>query len=472
MKITLENQKYDTALFPTDWRCSASIVGLVQYFRHQNIDFETNYEYEDWQGIAYNQASLTKERYLDFAECFFEDEFYHKKAEHLLESQENEWSEEQIEPVNDNLTKNTILKNTFKQKKFDGTNKEEILELLRERRYILIEESFKNKKNLYANFANTNLFFKDAQPHCRLQGYTVDEGRKTKNIAYQFNTSAFLSTDMREFDWIPFAFSKTFSNTNESFFINNNVSIQALCQAADHLREIIETSREGKQSNRTILLRSMVESEHFIDFDVEVISKRKDQGYFESLFVRKKSLAALKKISDFSLLQFRYKLGEDYWLDVQQEIINCAINQTALDSLIEILLKIKEKESNSRLTIIIGILIQLNIQWGEQDMDETTKKKYAFSARKAGEKTADKFLRDNNINKLKSYRQKLTSAVVFHDYDRVNEILLQLSAYIGISYSFAYPLFEDGEGNKEIAFAFINALDGNRNQMEQNQEEQ
>lgn len=467
MKIALENQKYDTALFPTDWRCSAAIVGLVRYFKQQKIDFEMDYEYEDWLGIAYNQENLTHERYLDFAEVFFEDEFFHKKAEKLLEHQEGDWTEEQIKLVNEYLTANTILKKTVKQK-FDGTNSEEIVERLKEQRYLLIKESFKNKKNLYANFANTNLLFTDANPHCRLLGYTVDEGRKTKSIAYQFKANTFLTSDMREFDWIPFAF----SNTYESFFINNNVSVESLCHTADTLKEIVEEARQEKQSSRTVLLRSMVETKKFVDFDVEVISKRRDQDYFATLFIRKKSLEALGKISDFSLLRFRYEMGKDYWLDVQQEVIDCAINQMALDFLIETLLKIKENESNGYLSVVIGILITLSIQWGEQDMNEDTKKKYAYSARKAGEETADKFLREGNQNKLKSYRQKLTSAIVFHDYDRVNEVLLQLSAYIGISYSFAYPLFEDGEGNKEIAFAFINALDGNRNRTKQNQEEQ
>lgn len=467
MKIALENQKYNTALFPTEWRCSAAIVGLVRYFKQQKIDFEMDYEYEEWLGIAYNREDLTKERYLDFAEAFFEDEFFHKKAQKLLENEEGDWTEEQIKLVNEYLTANTILKKTVKQK-FDGTNREEIVERLKEQRHVLIKESFKNKKNLYANFANPNLFFTDTNPHCRLLGYTVDEGRKTKSIAYQFDAGTFLSSDMWEFDWIPFAF----SNTYESFFINNNFSIESLCHTADMLQEIMETAREEKQSSRTILLRAMAEVKKFVDFDVEIISKRRDRDYFESLFIRRKSLEALEKISDFSLLRFRYEMGKDYWLDVQQEVIDCAINQTSLDSLIETLLKIKEKESNGYLTVVIGILIDLNVQWGEQGMEKEWKTTYTSGARKAGEKTADKFLREGNQNKLKSYRQKLTSAVVFHDYDRVNEILLQLSAYIGITYSFAYPLFEDGEGNKEIAFAFINALDGNRNRTEQNQEEQ
>ena len=79
-------------------------------------------------------------------------------------------------------------------------------------------------------------------------------------------------------------------------------------------------------------------------------------------------------------------------------------------------------------------------------------------ARKAGYHTAKKLKEKKAENKITSYRQKLTSAVVFHDYDRVNEILLQLESYAEMNYSFVYDLFEDGEKNKDITFAFISAL--------------
>ena len=79
-------------------------------------------------------------------------------------------------------------------------------------------------------------------------------------------------------------------------------------------------------------------------------------------------------------------------------------------------------------------------------------------ARKAGYHTAQNLKKKKAENKITSYRQKLTSAVVFHDYDRVNEILLQLESYAGMDYSFVYDLFEDGEKNKDITFAFISAL--------------
>ena len=61
-------------------------------------------------------------------------------------------------------------------------------------------------------------------------------------------------------------------------------------------------------------------------------------------------------------------------------------------------------------------------------------------------------------NKRESYRQKLTSAIVFKDYDRCCQILLQLSNYSDVSFDFAFDLFENFEENKDIAYTFINAL--------------
>lgn len=62
------------------------------------------------------------------------------------------------------------------------------------------------------------------------------------------------------------------------------------------------------------------------------------------------------------------------------------------------------------------------------------------------------------INKLDSYKQKLTSSIIFKDYDRVCQILLQLSNYSGVEFGFVYDLFDDFEENKDLAYTFINAL--------------
>lgn len=46
-------------------------------------------------------------------------------------------------------------------------------------------------------------------------------------------------------------------------------------------------------------------------------------------------------------------------------------------------------------------------------------------------------------NKLDSYKQKLISSIIFKDYDRVCQILLQLSNYSGIEFGFVYDLYDD-----------------------------
>ena len=70
-------------------------------------------------------------------------------------------------------------------------------------------------------------------------------------------------------------------------------------------------------------------------------------------------------------------------------------------------------------------------------------------------------------DKYKAYRQKLTSAVVFKDYDRCCQILLQLSNYSGVTFDFVYDLFEDFEKNKDVIYTFINALTSKKEEIKQ-----
>ena len=81
--------------------------------------------------------------------------------------------------------------------------------------------------------------------------------------------------------------------------------------------------------------------------------------------------------------------------------------------------------------------------------------KSAYACAKA---VVEVLVKNKQENKLASYRQKLISAVVFKDYDRYCKVLLQLSNYTGVTFDFAYNLFEDFEENKDVAYSFINAL--------------
>ena len=85
-------------------------------------------------------------------------------------------------------------------------------------------------------------------------------------------------------------------------------------------------------------------------------------------------------------------------------------------------------------------------------------KNYLNGADSAAQETKEKLLKKNSENKIKGYRQKLTSSIVAKDYDRFIEIMLQLSSYTEIAFPFLHHLIKDFEGNKNLAYEFINNL--------------
>lgn len=470
MKRIRENERFDTVLMPTDWRYSAAIVGLIYYFEFSNKQFDKiEYEkitYEGWPAIAYSSQDIREERFLIFAENFYPDEFLHRKAENMLKKEE--WNDDEIDLINKYLTGNTVLKKFFAKNKFDGTNRSEILQILQEHRLEIIKETFRYKTNLYRKFCNTNLLFTDSNPHCRLLGYIVDENRKSKETSFVFDANKIITTDIKEFDFLTFAF----TNTPEAFFINNNYDIHALFETAKELKKMLEKNKEEKESAKMTLLRNLKESSGFLDYDVEIIVKKQDVEYYETLFLRKNARNALKDLKDPKKFNFRYEIGTDYWINVEEEIFDRCVNQMVLDDLIETLLKLRVRKDLEYLDYVLSGLIDLNVKWKEDTMDKGDLKERIEQAKTAGFLTAIKLKENKSAAKINAYRQKLTSAVVFHDYDRVNEILLQLESYAEMDYSFVYDLFEDGEANKDITFAFISALNPNVKLTKQEDDEE
>ncbi len=456
MKIQRKEELLDTILLPTEWRYSAAIVGLIRYFDFRNEEFERldyqEIEYEGWSGIAYSSSWIREDRFLKFTESFYPQEFWHLKAEKILQG--DEWTEEQIKTINVFLTGNTVLKKIFGKNKFNGENKDQILALLNKNRLEIIKETFRYKPELYRKFCNTNLLFTKENPHCRLLGYNVDENRKSKETSFLFDSNKIVTNDMIEFDFIPFAF----TNTRLGFFVNNNYNIRSLRKENQIFKERLEEQKEEKESAKMTLLRQLIQSSSFLDYDVEIIIKSQDLDYYETLFIRENARRNIMNLKDPKIFNFRYKLGENYWLNVEEELFDRCMNHMVLDDLIETLLKIRIRENIQYLDFMISHLVDINVEWKEDIMDRGELHNRIEQARKAGYFTAKKLKEKKLENKITSYRQKLTSAVVFHDYDRVNEILLQLESYVGMDYSFVYDLFEDGEKNKDITFAFISAL--------------
>ena len=440
-------REFNQCVEPLDWRYSAAIVGLYKYFQYTGEE-DIDYRITD-DTFEFNEEDITKERYLEFVEYYYGEDLQHKKIENILTS--NDLSEEQIKFVNELMQGNTILKKVFKKIKFDGTNINEIQTLIEENRLDLILETFRNKKNMYAHYANTNQLFNDSQDRCRLLGYYVDGGRKSKAISYNFDTKTFVSKDQRYFDFIPFAFIGEF----ESFFLNDSFSVIQLIKTNinfEHYVRNAEIELEGKGIKaRNILIQLIHQISDFLDYDVEIIYKNRDEVFFETMYLRKESIEVIKSLENYQAFNKSVKVNEEY-IDLQKSVFQSILNLTRTDQLIEMLLK-------EHYPYIISQLIKLNVLIckGGETMNQSMKNAYGC-AKQVVEKIPK--------NKIDSYRQKLISSVVFKDYDRCCQILLQMSNYCDIPFNFAFSLFENFEDNKDIVYTFINALTKN-NSVEQ-----
>lgn len=440
MKTTLQNNNYDTMLEPSDWRFSAAIVGLMKYLDYHNLD----YKIED-DCIYYNSSDISEEKYLDFVEYKYGEELHHKVVENILSKEDI--NDEEIKLLNDKLSANSIMKKTFGKLKFDKTNKQEILEIINGNRSKLIKETFRSKSDMYDNYANKNQLFNDSRNYCRLLGYYIDSGKKGKSIGYNFSASTFVGHDVREFDFIPFAF----EGNKEAFFINDNYSINTLKISNMTLSKKVLEDLDGESKRkdaRQALFKGIIESSDFINRDVEVILKNIDKDHFETLYIRKESIDIFKKLSneniEYKSFCFFHKITDKYYIDVQKKVTESILNNILLDNLIEVFLKEKNRD------YIVSQLIKINVLIRR---DKTLKDRL-----KGAYKNAKQVAEILESNKLDSYRQKLTSSIIFKDYDRVCQILLQLSNYSGVEFNFVYELFDDFENNKDLAYTFINAL--------------
>lgn len=447
MKGTIENENFDTKMETYDWRYSASIVGLIKYFNYlvdKGYAAESDlYQIED-DVLLYNKESITEERYLLFVEYYFQEYMHHRDIEKILS--DDELTDEQIKLVNLKLKSNSIMKRVFKDIKFSLENKEIILNQIKGNRLLLIKETYRSGRSLYANFANINSLFQDVGSICRLQNYNIDTGKKSKSISYNWDFKIYNFEDEKEFDFIPFAFSKSY----ESFFINNNYSIKQLFNT----NNLISNS----DNPRSTLFSELKNSADFIDFDVEVITKNRDKDYFETLYIRKDAIRIFSKIKNYKAIKIKYRVNENYNRYLEKEVSDSILNNIKIDALIEMLLKPKQdtaKYKYPNYSYNIKTLIEINtLIYGGDKMDKQMKSAYA---------SAKRVMKEIPENKVDSYKQKLISAITFKDYDRFCQVLLQLSSYSGVVFDFAYDLFGNFDENKNIAYTFINALNKESN---------
>lgn len=456
MKTKIDYFDYDTLLQPTDWRFAAAVVGLCKYFDYFGIVYKVLCDVEEkpdnyihgFDGIIYKSEDITEEKYLEFAENYFEKYMTHKNILNILESQE--FSEEQIKLVNDLVKSKTVLKGLFDKIKFDGTNKDIFISTIEENRAEIIKNIFKNGNNLYKNYCNERLIFTEDNSTCRLRGYNVDKDRKTSNLGFCFSKESFESNDILEFDFIPFAFSNP--DMREAYFVNNNFSVKSLTQTNYAFSNQLSSTENKDDKNKLMLV--LQNSKDYISYDVEIISKSQDKAYYETFFVRLERLKKLRELSGKSL-NFVKKINDDYWFNLEKEVYMRCLNNVLLDDVILMMLKFyfDDNAVKGYIKSRTDMLIDINVSWkGNEIMDEIK------SAKSCGFLTSQKLIEMKSSNKINSYKQKIISALCAHDYDRAKEIILSLSAYVGMEFSFFYTFLENAEENKDLAFAFASAL--------------
>lgn len=456
MKTKIDYFDYDTLLQPTDWRFAAAVVGLCKYFDYFGIVYKVLYDVEEkpdnyihgFDGIIYKSEDITEEKYLEFAENYFEKYMTHKNILNILESQE--FSEEQIKLVNDLVKSKTVLKGLFDKIKFDGTNKDIFISTIEENRAEIIKNIFKNGNNLYKNYCNERLIFTEDNSTCRLRGYNVDKDRKTSNLGFCFSKESFESNDILEFDFIAFAFSN--SDMRETYFVNNNFSVKSLTQTNYVFSNQLSNTENKDDKNKLMLV--LQNSKDYISYDVEIISKSQDKAYYETFFVRLERLKKLRELSGKSL-NFVKKINDDYWFNLEKEVYMRCLNNVLLDDVILMMLKFyfDDNAVKGYIKSRTDMLIDINVSWKGNDIMDEIK-----SAKSCGFLTSKKLIEMKSSNKINSYKQKIISALCAHDYDRAKEIILSLSAYVGMEFSFFYTFLENAEENKDLAFAFASAL--------------
>lgn len=468
MKTTIKYYGYDTLLQPTDWRAAAAVVGLCKYFDHFRIDYKILYNVDEkpenyihgFDGIIYKSDSITEEKYLDFVESYFEKYMTHSTILSILGN--DEFSDEQIKMVNDLVKSKTVLKGLLGKTKFDGTNKAVFISTIEENREEIIKTIFKNGNNLYKNYCNERLIFTDDNSTCRLRGYNVDKDRKTSILGFCFSKESFDANDILEFDFIPFAFSNP--DMRETYFVNNNFSIETLVNTNRAFSEQLSNT-EGKGDKNKLLL-VLQNSKDYISYDVEIISKSQDDAFYSTLFVRLERLKKLRELSGKSLYLVK-KINDDYWFNLEREVYMRCLNNVLLDDVILRMLKFYFDDNSNKgyIKSRTDLLIDINISWkGNNIMNEIK------SAKSCGFLTSKKLIEMKSSNKINSYKQKIISALCAHDYDRAKEVILSLSAYVGMEFSFFYKFLENAEENKDIAFAFASALTETNSKNSENKE--
>ena len=543
---TIEGERFNQAVFTSDWRYSAAVVGLIRYFdfckdNEQLPDalyeiksvFNEVIQGED-EALVFNSDDIREDRYIDFVEASFAKDLQPCQIQEMLKDgtvsltahdkeqavrdyknkhEQNEPDEESLKTLldealvakkkllNELLNGNTILKKTFGKTKYDDTNGVEILETVKANRQELIRETYRYKKNLYANFANTNALLQDAGEACRLNGYYVDMAKKGKSQGYGFDKNRVDSVDSVIFDFIIFAF----HGGRELFFLNNNFSIETLLETDSLLLNLEKVIAEKELASGRAMTPAKILWEYLMKVsenkrgDLEVISKSQDDSYFKTVYIQEPSLEILRGLGEYREIMSGMRQGEKVriidtipaalkevkgngYINLQNIMIKHIIDLVVLDATIEKFLNYFYNYDDQRgLGRLIKFLIDIDLQimlnrnidrkeYEVRDM-EITMQQYMDWARSSAKNVKGVLRGKEKQNKLNTYRARLMSAVMSHDYERVCEVLLHLSSYSNVHFGFADAIFKDFEGNKPVLYTFLNALGPDYEKKNQNTNE-
>lgn len=86
----------------------------------------------------------------------------------------------------------------------------------------------------------------------------------------------------------------------------------------------------------------IVESSDYIDYDVEVIIKKRKWLLWNTLYKKRKyrSFSMYKeKIQDYSYFARKFKVNDNYYIDIQDKVIDAVLNMTNVTDIVQILLK-------------------------------------------------------------------------------------------------------------------------------------
>lgn len=470
IEILENNPKFNRRICPSDWRFSASIVGMIRFFEEEEIEFDLS---EDGFYLYYNYEDVSEEndeKYFDYVEKTYHDSLHHTVLEDLLRISDK--SDEQKKIIKEKMNGNSIMKKVLKG--IGAEDEENILEKISENREDIIRDTFKNAKFGYAKFANSNKIRSEEGKVCRLNGYYVDTSRKTKSIGFAFDDKTRNYNDFIEFDYIPFAFSQD----RESIFINNNIGIRYLKNSNDAL--VHENQDNGKLSYklnknfRSEIFYNFSEASNFIDYDVEVILKNQDDDFFETIFVRKEAIEIFESISKIGsekqyiqkALKYNIKINDDYYINILNYVTNSVLNLQVLDKLIIFLFRYKfniksndnKRAEKSDYGFLISQLIRINRLIYRKLYDGGDNSMTYKNVYETAEEVKRKLKEKNMENKLGSYRSKLIGALTANDKDRFIIVLLNLSSYAQVQFDFLTLLTKDFDLYKNVAFDFVSKL--------------